>query len=46
MALGLAGLAVLMIHMGVIGDMQSRHRAYLEEILYRQRSQTRPNRAP
>ncbi len=45
-AFGLVGLAVMMVHMGVIGDMQSRQRAYLEEILYRQRSETRPGRAP
>jgi hypothetical protein len=31
------GLAVLMLHLGVIGDMLSRHRVYLEELLYRQR---------
>ena len=40
-ALGLAGLAVLMLHMGVIGDMLPRHRVYLEELLSRQRSETR-----
>lgn len=33
----LLGLAVLMLHMGVIGDMLNRHRVYLEELLYRQR---------
>lgn len=40
-ALALAGVAVLMLHIGVIGDMLSRHRAYLEELLYRQRSEAR-----
>ena len=43
-ALGLAGLAVLMLHMGVIGDMLTRHRVYLEELLSRQRSETRRRR--
>jgi hypothetical protein len=40
-ALGLAGLALLMLHMGVIGDMLARHRVYLEELLSRQRSEVR-----
>ena len=31
------GLAVLMLHLGIIGDMLSRHRIYLEELLYRLR---------
>lgn len=31
------GLAALMIHIGLIGDMLNRHRIYLEELLYRQR---------
>ena len=31
------GLAVLMLHLGVIGDMLNRHRIYLEELLYRLR---------
>jgi len=31
------GLAALMIHLGLIGDMLNRHRIYLEELLYRQR---------
>jgi glycosyltransferase involved in cell wall biosynthesis len=31
------GLAVLMLHLGLIGDMLNRHRIYLEELLYRQR---------
>ena len=29
------GLAVLMLHLGLIGDMLNRHRIYLEELLYR-----------
>ncbi len=37
-SLMLACLAVLALHMGVIGDMLNRHRIYLEEVLYRQRS--------
>lgn len=35
----LAGLGFLMFHMGMIGDMLNRHRIYLEEILFRQRSE-------
>lgn len=31
------GLAGLMLHLGIIGDMLSRHRIYLEELLYRLR---------
>ncbi len=30
-------LAVVMVHMGVIGDMLNRQRIYLEELLYRER---------
>lgn len=33
----LFGLALLVVHMGIIGDMLSRHRIYLEELLFRQR---------
>jgi glycosyltransferase involved in cell wall biosynthesis len=33
----LLALGLLMLHMGVIGDMLNRHRTYLEELLYRQR---------
>ena len=33
----LLGLAILIFHTGIIGDMLNRHRIYLEEILYRQR---------
>jgi glycosyltransferase involved in cell wall biosynthesis len=38
------GLAVLMFHVGLIGDMLNRHRIYLEELLYRQREGHRPSR--
>jgi hypothetical protein len=31
-------LAVLIAQIGVVGDMLTRHRVYLEELLYRQRS--------
>ena len=31
------GLALMMLHIGMIGDMMTRHRIYLEELLYRQR---------
>ena len=34
----LLGLAVVMLHMGIIGDMLARHRIYLEELLYRDRA--------
>jgi glycosyltransferase involved in cell wall biosynthesis len=34
----LLGLSLLTLHMGVIGDMLTRHRVYLEELLYRDRS--------
>jgi hypothetical protein len=34
---GLAVLAVLVMFMGMIGDMLNRHRVYLEELLYEQR---------
>jgi glycosyltransferase involved in cell wall biosynthesis len=37
-ALGLVIVALLILQVGVIGDMLSRHRMYLEEVLYRQRS--------
>lgn len=35
------GLAILMLHTGIIGDMLVRHRIYLEEILLRQRDARR-----
>jgi hypothetical protein len=44
-ALGLALLALLVLQVGVIGDMLARHRAYLEEVLVRQRSGTAPGSA-
>jgi glycosyltransferase involved in cell wall biosynthesis len=34
------GLAALMLHIGLIGDMLNRHRIYLEELLYRQRERS------
>jgi len=34
---GLGALALLMLFMGMIGDMLNRHRVYLEELLYEQR---------
>lgn len=37
----LFALALLVAHMGIIGDMLSRHRIYLEELLFRQRRDTR-----
>lgn len=40
-AAALLGLALLLLQMGVVGDMLTRHRVYLEEVLYRQRSQAR-----
>ena len=36
-AAALTALAVLMLHLGLIGDMLNRHRIYLEELLYRER---------
>ena len=43
-AIALAALAVLMLQTGIIGDMLNRHRVYLEELLFRQRSETRHGR--
>ena len=37
-AAALAAVAAGALHVGMIGDMLNRHRIYLEEILYRQRS--------
>lgn len=34
---GSVALALAMLHIGIIGDMMTRHRIYLEEILYHQR---------
>lgn len=36
-AAALAGLALLCLHLGLVGDMLARHRAYLEELLVRDR---------
>jgi hypothetical protein len=36
------GLAVLMVHLGLVGDMLNRHRVYLEELLYRVRDGALP----
>ncbi len=36
-AAALTALSVLMLHLGLIGDMLNRHRIYLEELLYRER---------
>jgi glycosyltransferase involved in cell wall biosynthesis len=41
-AAALATLSVLMIHLGLIGDMMNRHRIYLEELLYRERLGANP----
>ena len=38
-AVALASLSILMGQIGLIGDMLNRHRVYLEELLYRQRSE-------
>lgn len=35
---GLFAFSLAMIHLGLIGDMMTRHRMYLEEMLYHQRS--------
>ena len=37
----LLGLALLTLQMGIVGDMLTRHRIYLEELLYRDRSRAR-----
>ena len=38
-AIALTALALLMLQTGIIGDMLNRHRIYLEELLFRQRSE-------
>jgi len=43
-AIALAALALLMLQTGIIGDMLNRHRVYLEELLFRQRSETHRGR--
>jgi glycosyltransferase involved in cell wall biosynthesis len=40
-AIALVALALLIVQIGVIGDMLNRHRVYLEEILFRQRNESR-----
>ena len=40
-AISLAALALMMVHLGMVGDMMNRHRVYLEEILYRKRRESR-----
>ena len=40
----LALLALMMVHMGMIGDMMNRQRAYLEELLYYQRLESQRER--
>jgi hypothetical protein len=45
-ALGLAIVALLILQVGVIGDMLSRHRIYLEELLYRQRGDSGRDSSP
>lgn len=40
----LLALSLIMLHMGVIGDMLNRHRVYLEEILYRERVHSKTTR--
>jgi glycosyltransferase involved in cell wall biosynthesis len=45
-AVALLVLALLMLHLGVVGDMLNRHRVYLEELLFRQRSEMRRGRDP
>jgi hypothetical protein len=39
---GLIVLAVLLLHLGMIGDMLDRHRIYLEELLFHVRDGRRP----
>ena len=36
---GLLGLGLISLHMGLMGDMMNRHRVYLEELLFLQRSE-------
>ena len=38
-AAALVALAAAMVQLGIVGDMLNRHRIYLEELLYRQRSE-------
>jgi hypothetical protein len=41
-ALGLTVVALLLLQLGMTGAMLARHRMYLEEVLYRQRAEQRP----
>jgi len=43
-AIALAAVALLILQTGIIGDMLNRHRVYLEELLFRQRSEMRRGR--
>ena len=45
-ALGLTLVGLLLLQLGMTGAMLARHRVYLEEILYRQRAERRPDRRP
>jgi glycosyltransferase involved in cell wall biosynthesis len=45
-AAALFGLAILVLQVGVIGDMLNRHREYLEELLYHQRRSQPPRDEP
>jgi hypothetical protein len=38
---GFLVLSLMLLHLGLIGDMLTRHRIYLEELLYRQRAGSR-----
>lgn len=42
----LLGLALLSLHMGIVGDMLTRHRLYLEELLQRDRERARSRPLP
>jgi len=42
----LLGLSLLALHTGIVGDMLTRHRVYLEELLYHERSRASGERRP
>jgi glycosyltransferase involved in cell wall biosynthesis len=44
--LGLCALGLVLLLMGILGDMLKRHRIYLEEVLYHVRSQRRRDPSP
>ncbi|REJ84676.1 MAG: glycosyltransferase family 2 protein [Acidobacteria bacterium] len=46
LALTLTAGAGVLLHVGIIGDMLNRHRIYLEEILFRQRSESGKGPSP